>query len=129
MPEKAPDRLLPAGNISHKLRVRQQIAALLQDLVHTDDPLVRDRRQTSLLGAGHDLLVMVGRCLDTADPQAISRLGTLAAAYPDRPGVVAYLRQEALSPQNSDLKRMATMVVLEQFLDEELGDHFFATLR
>ena len=130
MPEMVEDWIRQTDdNVSHKLGVRRQIARLLRDLLQADDPLVVAARQTALLATGRDLLVMLGRYLDTSDPQAISRLGNLAAAYPDRGAMVALLRRQALDPQHSDLKRMATMVILEQFLAQELEDHFFSTLR
>ena len=120
---------LPGPNVSQKLRARQRVARLLGDLLATDDPQVMDACATGLLGAGHDLLVMIARRLADADPRGIIRLGSLAAAYPDRAGALAFLRQEALDPRNPDRKRMAVMVVLEQFLDQPLGDEYFATLR
>jgi hypothetical protein len=119
----------PGPNVSQKLRARQRVARLLGDLLATDDPQVMDACATGLLAAGHDLLVMIARRLAEADPRGIIRLGSLAAAYPDRAGALAFLRQEALDPRNADRKRMAVMVVLEQFLDQPLGDEYFATLR
>ena len=119
----------PVTNVSQKLRARQQVARLLRALLATDDPQVMAACAPGLLAAGHDLLVMIARSLAEADPRAIIRLGSLAAAYPDRPAALAFLRQEALDPRNADRKRMAVMVVLEQFLDQPLGDEYFATLR
>ncbi|HUS17980.1 MAG TPA: hypothetical protein VM536_23535 [Chloroflexia bacterium] len=109
--------------------MRQQLAAWLRDLVATGSPRVEEARRRSLLAAGRDLPVVLARHLNTADPQAIRRLGSLAAAYGDRPAMIALLRHEALDPRNSDLKRMAIMVVLEQFLEQQLDDRFFSTLR
>jgi hypothetical protein len=119
----------PVTNVSQKLRARQHVARLLRDLLATDDPRVMESCAAGLLAAGHDLLVMIARSLAEADPRAIIRLGSLAAAYPDRAAALAFLRQEALDPRNADRKRMAVMVVLEQFLDQPLGDEYFATLR
>src|SRR5690349_4672938 len=119
----------PVTNVSQKLRARQHVARLLRDLLATDDPRVLEACAPGLLAAGHDLLVMIARSLAEADPRAIIRLGSLAAAYPDRAAALAFLRQEALDPRNTDRKRMAVMVVLEQFLDQPLGDEYFATLR
>ncbi len=116
-------------NVSLKLRSRQQVARQLGELLAADDPRVVEVCHRALLAAGPDLLAMFGRSLDTADPRAVRRLGTLAAAYPDRAAVVGGLRTVARDPQNTDLKRMAAMVILEQFLDEELEPHFFSTLR
>jgi hypothetical protein len=118
-----------ADNVSQKLRVRQQVAGWLRELVESPDAPVVEACHEALLAAGPDLLVMLGRYLETTDPQAVARLGRLAASYPDRPAIVAALRREALDPRHSDLKRMATMVVLEQFLEQELDDYYFSTLR
>jgi hypothetical protein len=114
-------------NISLRLGIRRRIDGRLADLLAAPDPAAAERE--SLLAGGSDLLVMLARRLETGDPEAISRLGALAADYPDRPAAVALLRREALSPRNSDLKRMATMVVLQQFLGADLGPEFFITLR
>jgi hypothetical protein len=119
----------PAPNVSQKLRARHRVARLLGDLLATDDPRVLEACATGLLAAGHDLLVMIAHRLAGADSRGIIRLGTLAAAYPDRAAALAFLAQEALDPRNADRKRMAVMVVLEQFLDQPLGDEYFATLR
>src|SRR5689334_18140898 len=87
-----------ADNVSHKLRVRQQVAGWLRELVESPDAPVVEACHEALLAAGPDLLVMLGRYLETTDPQAVTRLGRLAAAYPDRPAIVATLRREALDP-------------------------------
>lgn len=114
-------------NISLRLGIRRRIDGRLDDLLAASDPAAAERE--SLLAGGADLLVLLARRLETGDPEAISRLGALAADYPDRAAAVALLRREALSLRNSDLKRMATMVVLQQFLGADLGPEFFVTLR
>ena len=115
------------SNISLRLGIRRRIDGRLDDLLTAPDPAAAERE--SLLAGGADLLVLLARRLETGDPEAISRLGALAADYPDRAAAVALLRREALSHRNSDLKRMATMVVLQQFLGADLGPEFFVTLR
>ncbi len=114
---------------SHKLAVHQRLAPHLEDYLLAADPLAGAAARAALLAAGADLLPLMVRRLDTFDPQTIHRLGELAAAYPDRAATVAALRRAALDPRQPDLRRMATMLVLQQFLDQPLDDSYFAGLR
>ena len=127
-PPDPPD-LPPAPTaFSQKLAVYQRLAPHLDRYLRAVDPLAETDRAT-LLAAGADLLPLLVRRLDTFDPPTIRRLGELAAAHPDRTATVAALRRAALDPRQPDLRRMATMLVLQQFLDQALDDSYFAGLR
>lgn len=128
-PPDPPDPPPAPTAFSHKLAVHQRLAPHLDGYVLAADPLAAETARAALLGAGADLLPLLVRRLDTFDPQTIRRLGELAAAYPDRAATVAALRRAALDPRQPDLRRMATMLVLQQFLDQPLDDSYFAGLR
>ncbi len=119
----------PPSAFSQKLAVHQRLAPHLDDYLLATDAPAGEVARAVLLGAGADLLPLLVRRLDTFDPQTIHRLGELAAAYPDRAALVAALRRAALDPRQPDLRRMATMLVLQQFLDQSLDDSYFAGLR
>ncbi len=112
-----------------KLAVHQRIAPYLDSYLHSADPSVVAEARRFLPAAGADLLPLIVRRLDTVDPQTISRLGDLVAAYPDRAAVLSALRRAARDLRQPDVRRMATMLVLQQFLDQPLDDSYFAGLR
>jgi len=128
-PPDPPDPAPAPHDFSQKLAVHQRLAPHLDSYLLAADAPTGAVARATLLAAGADLLPLLVRRLDTFDPSTIQRLGELAAAHPDRGATVAALRRAALDPHQPDLRRMATMLVLQQFLDQALDDSYFAGLR
>src|SRR4051794_23150404 len=108
-------------NVSYRLQARHDAVALLGELLCADDGARVELQYRALLAYGRDLLAVVPRFLENAQPHDIARLGGLLAAYPDRPAAVAAMRRVALADGISDARRMSAMIILEQWLGQALG--------
>ncbi len=116
------------GKIITTLRQRRWIESEIQRMLEARTEAEFMERAIRVADSGGQVIPVILNRLDTANSQLLGALGTIAA-YLDTDEIVLALRGVATSPTRSDRERMAALLILDRFLEEELDEELFGGLQ
>ena len=113
------------GKVIETVRRRHQLEADLFGMLDlsTDDEL--DERAGRIAGAGRDAIPIILRHLGAEDQRMIGALGNICRRFDDAGEIGLALRGVAGSRGRPDCERIAAILILDRYLEEELEDELF----
>jgi hypothetical protein len=116
------------GKVITTLRERRWIESELQSMLEARTEAEFMERAIRVAGSGRQVIPVILNSLDTSNSQILGVLGVIAA-YLDTDEIVFALRGVATSSDRSDRERMAALLILDRFLEEELDEELFGGLQ
>jgi hypothetical protein len=110
------------------LQERRRIEEAIRQLAHLSLPKETEEQARRIANMGDQVLPTLTSLLDTSNPRFLGALG-LVAAHMDRQEIAPALHDVAAWSGQSDRVRLAAMLILEQFLGQELDESLYAGLR
>lgn len=110
--------------LRERLDLNQQIDALLE--IHSEKEFLTQARRVA--ESGIQVIPVVLRNLQHADPRHLNALGVIASMYPLRGEILNKLYETAEDVERSDRERVSAMLILERFLDQVPDPYLLQTL-
>ncbi len=116
------------GKIITTLRQRRWIESEIQHMLEARTEAEFMERAIRVAGSGQQVIPVILSSLDTSNSQLLGVLGTIST-YLEADEIASALRRVAMAPERSDRERMAALMILDRFLEEELEEELFGGLQ
>lgn len=116
------------GKVITTLRKRHEVEAEIKRMLESSEERDFLARAAHIANYGRQVIPVILKHLDTSDAQLLGVLGTIAT-YLDVEEITHALRAVATGPNHSDHERMAALLILDRFLNQELDEELFTELR
>jgi len=110
------------------LRDRRRVEQAIRSLARTSGPAGAEWEAKRIADMGVQVIPALTGLLDTSDPRLLAALGLVATKL-DREQIALALRHVAAWSDRPDRARLAALLILERFLDEEPDDSLYQGLQ
>ncbi len=115
------------GKIITTFRQRRWVEDQFQAMLEVRSQRELAAHAEQIARTGSQVIPAILSNLNTANPQLLGVLGTVAT-YLDREKISEALYDVAMEPDRSDRERMAAILILDRFLDEEVSEDLLNSL-